>query len=60
MKNEVDDNVQEKKSKAEIERKDYASLCSQPWLLFLFNLLESGLFKVKFGENIADLKCLDE
>ena len=59
MTNEVDDNVQEQKNKAEIETKEYASLCSQPRLLFLFNLLESSLCKVKFEENVADLKCLD-
>lgn len=59
MKKEVDNNVQEKKNEAEIEAKEYASFCSQPCLLFLFNLLESSLFKVKFGENVADLKCLD-
>ena len=59
MKKEVDNNVQEKKNKAETEAKEYASLCSQPRLLFLFNLLESSLFKAKFGGNVTDLKCLD-
>ena len=59
MKNEVDKNVQEKKNEAETEAKEYASFCSQPRLLFLFNLLESSLFKAKFGGNVTDLKCLD-